>query len=343
MSPLARFWAVFVARNKEFYRDRATLGWNLVFPLFILFGMALIFSDSRQSVFEVAVYPDPESSSSGSASGEDSFFALEHLSFVAAGGSLEHALLKLQQHRVDLLVDPEGKRYWVNERSPQGALVERLLLGAGDGGGYSREPVSGRQLRYIDWLLPGLLSMNMMFSCLVGVGYVIVRYRKNGVLRRLKATPLSAVEFLTAQVASRLVLILAMTTLVYVGSDLLLDFIMEGSYLLLAAVFALGGFCLITLGLLLAARTASEELAGGLLNVATFPMIGLSGVWFTIEGAPRWVHWLAQALPLTHVNDAARAVMNDGAGVLQIAPHLLALAVMSLVFLVLGALLFRWE
>ncbi|REJ73134.1 MAG: ABC transporter permease [Acidobacteria bacterium] len=340
---MRRFHAVFVARNKEFYRDRATLGWNLLFPLFILFGMAIVFSEGRQAVFEVAVIGEAPTSR---------FFELPHVRFTPAGDDLDAALLRVRQHRVDLLVDPGQRRYWLNSTSPQGLLVEQLLLapgvepsvqGRGPDPGWRRAEVEGRQIRYIDWLVPGLLSMNLMFSALFGVGFVIVRYRKNGVLRRLKATPLSAAEFLSAQVASRMVLIVATTIVVYVGSDWILDFVMVGSHALLLLILVLGALCLIALGLLLAARTASEELASGMLNIATFPMIGLSGVWFSIDSAPRWVHWVAQLLPLTHVNTAARAVMTDGAGLVAIAPQLGALAAMSLVFLGIGAALFRWE
>ena len=139
----------------------------------------------------------------------------------------------------------------------------------------------------MDWLVSGLLSMNMMFSALFGVGYNLVRYRKNGVLKRLKATPLRAFEFLTAQVVSRLILIMSVFTVVYQGSDYFLRFQRLGSLLDLYLIFALGSACLISLGLVVAARVTSEELAGGVLNMLSWPMMFLSGVWFSLEGAPK--------------------------------------------------------
>jgi ABC-type multidrug transport system permease subunit len=157
--------------------------------------------------------------------------------------------------------------------------------------------VEGRALRYVDWLLPGLLAVNMMFSCLFGVGYVIVRYHKIGVLRRFKATPLSAFEFLAAQVGSRFLLVMAVTIIIYIGTDVFLDFLMLGSYALLFLVFTAGALCLIALGLLFAARTASEELAGGLLNLVSWPMMLLSGAWFSLEGTPGWIQMLFPGLP----------------------------------------------
>src|SRR5271169_2741076 len=113
-----------------------------------------------------------------------------------------------------MLVDVRsGMRYWINENSPNGYLLERIFQNR-IVPGYERRTVQGRQIRYVDWVVPGILAMNMMFSCLFGVGYVIVRYRKNGFLKRLKATPLNSFEFLSAQMVSRLILIQAITALV---------------------------------------------------------------------------------------------------------------------------------
>ena len=221
-------------------------------------------------------------------------------------------------------------------------MLERMLRGA-TSVPYTKQAVTGREIRYVDWLIPGLLSMNMMFSALFGVGYVIVRYRKNGVLRRLRATPVTAFEFLAAQVVSRLWLILGITAIVYVGSDLVVGFSMFGSYLDLLILFTLGSVTMISLALLVAARVSSEELAGGLLNMITWPMMFLSGVWFSLEGLNPYIRDIAQLLPLTHLIEGARAIMLDGAHLSDISGDVITLAVMSVVFLALGAYTFRWE
>lgn len=183
----------------------------------------------------------------------------------------------------------------------------------------------------------------MMFSCLFGVGYVVVRYRKNGFLKRLRATPLRAIEFVVAQVASRLVLIMSITVFVFAGTKFFLDTRMDGSYLLLFFVALLGAISLVSLGLLVASRVTSEELAGGLLNLVTWPMMLMSGVWFSLEAAEPWVRSVAKAFPLTHVLDAARSIMIDGAGIAEVWPYVLALSTMSACFLAGAALLFRWR
>jgi len=185
--------------------------------------------------------------------------------------------------------------------------------------------------------------MNMMFSSLFGVGYVVVRYRKNGFLKRLRATPLRSVEFVIAQVVSRLMLIVTITSFLFLGTRFFLDTRMDGSYLTLLTVLVIGAIALISLGLMISARVTSEELAGGFLNMVTWPMMMLSGVWFSLESANEWVQQLANIFPLTHVLDAARAVMIDGAGLVDIAPQLTILVIMSALFLAFGALAFRWH
>ncbi len=336
---LRRFLAVLRARNREFLRDRAALSWNILLPVFIVMGFAFAFSGDRLDLYKVGVYGTPSGWTAQSAG--PGFFATRYVQLIPVP-VLADAITKVERHQLDMLFDLPGRRYWVNERSPRGYILERVLRGTSPGA-YRRQAVNGREIRYVDWLIPGILAMNMMFSALFGVGYVIVRYRKNGVLKRLKATPLGAFEFIAAQVVSRLWLILTLTGLVFIGTDLLIGFPMYGSYLNLLLVFTLGAVCLISLGLLVSSRLASEELAGGILNAISWPMMFLSGVWFSLEGLHPWFKKLALLLPLTHVIDAARAVMIDGTGLPGIATHLLVLSLMSAGFLAAGALLFRWE
>jgi ABC-type multidrug transport system permease subunit len=196
--------------------------------------------------------------------------------------------------------------------------------------------------RYIDWVVPGLLGMNMMFSCLFGIGYVIVRYRKSGYLKRLNATPLTPLEFLTAQLASRLALTLTITVACFIGTTLILHFRMDGSYVDLFIVTVLAAISMIAMGLIVAARVSSEEFAGGVLNMVSWPMMVLSGVFFSLDGAPRAVQVAGDLFPLTHMLKAARAIMLEGATLADVSYNVTALVVMSVLFLAIGAALFRW-
>ena len=336
-----RILAILRARNREFYRDRAGLGWNIIMPVLMVFGFAFIFGGEPDHHFKVGVLTE-----TGVLTAQESpFLATRHVSFIPFR-DLHAAVAKVERHQLDLLLDPGGTpRYWLNAHSATGYLAERLLVAA-----YAdthalpkRQTVSGQALRYVDWVFPGVLAMNIMFSSLWGVGWVIVRYRKNGVLRRLQATPLSALEFLTAQVLSRLAVVVLATMLVYAGADVFLDFIMRGSYLALFLVYLAGALCLISIGLMVAARLRSEELADGVLNLLSWPMLLLSGVWFSMEGTNPAAQAISDFLPLTHMVNAARRVMVDGAHVGQVLPEIAILGGMGLVLLMAAAALFRWK
>ncbi len=343
---LKRIWTIFVIRNREFIRDRSAFGWNVAFPFLIILGFSLMFSQESQSLYKVGVVP-PASVSAQSETlpaQYERFRAMRYLEFITFSG-LEPALDRLAHHRIDLVVDPASRRYWINMTSPKGYIAEKLLEAAAGGTGpsFAREVITGRQVPYVEWLFPGVLGMNMMFSALFGVGYVVVRYRKNGVLKRMSVTPLRPFEFLTAQILSRMFILIATTALVYAGCALLFGFECRGSYLTLLLVFTLGGFSMVALGLLVASRSSSEEFAGGVLNVISWPMMFLSEVWFSLEGAHPWVRKFSAVFPLTHMIDASRKVMNDGAGIAGIHAQVMALSAMSAFFLILGSVLFSWQ
>ncbi|MCP3867179.1 MAG: ABC transporter permease [Gammaproteobacteria bacterium] len=329
---LRRFFAVLGARNREFLRDRMALSWNIILPVLIVIGFAFAFNSDDDHLFKVGILGQDDRATT--------FMETAYTQFIPVT-DLPSAITKVERHQLGMLVDLETFRYWINDTSSSGYVLEKLMRATDLRP--EKQLVSGEQIRYVDWLIPGVLGMNIMFSSLFGVGYVIVRYRKNGVLKRLKATPLSALEFLSAQVASRLWMITLFTCLVYAGTNLLVGFRMNGSYLPLLLVLLCGTLSMISLGLIIAARMNNEEAANGLLNLISWPMMLLSGVWFSLEGSPALIQQLALLLPLTHMTTAARAVMIDGAGLMDIGWHLMVLTLMTVVFMTIGARTFRWE
>lgn len=337
---IKRFFAVFKARNIEFFRDKSSLGWNLFFPVLLLVGFSFIFSGDGRSAYKVGIVGEAIENLSQIKHAQASYKNIRFIDFIHYKNSTE-AKGKLSRHTIDLVIDPLSNQYWVNKESSKSYLVEKIFSIYLNG--YSKLETSGKKIRYVDWVLPGILGMNMMFSCLFGVGYVIVRYRKNSVLKRLKATPLSAFEFVSAQLLSRLFIVMFMSIVVYGGCNLLFDFFMLGSYFDLVLIGMLGAFCLISLGLLVASRSKSEELIGGLLNLTSWPMMMLSGVWFSLEGAPAALKSFADFLPLTHLVAGARKVITEGATLSDISYHVTCLLIMSFIFLSLGAYFFSWN
>jgi ABC-2 type transport system permease protein len=233
-----RFAAVLHARNVEFWRDRSALGWNIAFPFLLVMALAFIFADEERDVFKVAVL------AGDAAAVELPFLATRYVDFIPVDDQPD-ALRKVARHQLDMLLDLRAApQYWVNTTSPRGYLLEQILRGAG-GADFVRRTVERDEVRYRDWVLPGVLGMNMMFSCLFGVGYVIVRYRKSGYLKRLYATPLRAIEFIGAQLASRLLIVTAITAGVYVAVNLLVGFEMTGSHATLLLVALVGAMSMV--------------------------------------------------------------------------------------------------
>ncbi|MCG8426196.1 MAG: ABC transporter permease [Chromatiales bacterium] len=330
-----RFLAVLKARNMEFMRDKSALSWNLIFPILVVMGFAFAFNTDNGDLFKVAIKADGDIPAA-----IQPFTDLKHIEFVNID-DIAAGIKKVERHQFDMLIEASSQQYWINEASSKGYMLERLI--SSHAANLNKQMVSGEAIRYVDWLIPGILGMNVMFSALFGIGYVIVRYRKNGVLKRLKATPLSAFEFLSAQVLSRLWLILLFTAMVYIGTDIFVDFRMLGSYFTLLLILILGTLSLISLSLIVAARLSSEETANGLLNLLSWPMMLLSGVWFSLEGSHPLIQHLASLLPLTHLIDAARAVMIDGAQLADIGMNLIVMVIMTIVFMAIGVYNFRWE
>lgn len=343
---MKKLLALISARNKEFYRDRSALIWTLLFPFIVLAGFTYGYSGRQDPILRVTVFP-------ATATGQPLIRALKETPGIELLESDNEglALKKLEHYESDLLLlasNSDRIIYSFNHDSDKGKLSERLLLTA-----FEKLPaprltletraVAGRKLRYSDWLLPGLLAMNIMFGSMFGVGYVIVRYRKNGVLKRLRATPLSAFQFLCAQVISRMLLMVVTSWMVLGGSMLLIGFRPQGSWLDMTLFLCVGSTAMISLGLVVAARIAVEEVADGVLNLMTWPMIFLSGIWFSIDGATRGVLWAAKLMPLTHIVNGLRAILIEGAGLSQVYPQIVVLLGLSVVFLAIGSAIFRWR
>jgi len=342
-----RFWSIFIARNKEYYRDRASFGWNIAFPFLIIIGFALIFQRGGQRPYKIAILEQDASIAINQTIQNticshqlfDCFPVIDQSS----------AIDKLNHHKLDMIIQ-NGTiplNYWINTYSPNGILSEGLLVNLlipeeETAKLLKRQTIQSKPVYYIEWLFPGIISMGMMFSSLFGVGFTIVRYRQNGVLKRLKATPLTAFEYLCAQILSRVFVIVLTNIVLYTGCSWLLDFHCKGSYLDLLLFFILGNFSVISLGLIIAARIQTEEFAHGLLNLLTWPMMFLSEVWFSLEGAPKWVQQFANFFPLSHVTRGLRMILNDGANLFDLSFEILILSVMIMIFMTLGSFLFKW-
>lgn len=334
---IRRMLALWHARNLEFVRDRASLSWNLAFPLLLVLGFTFAFGNGEPDQYRVGVI------SAKGAIGQDAFSEFKQVKYIEfiEYQQQNRALTKLRQHQLDLVIAPYRQQYWLNQLSAKGYLIEKIM-NSQVSVALNQRVVAGEAIRYVDWVLPGIIGMNMMFSGLFGIGYVIVRYRKNGVLKRLKATPLSATEFICSQILSRMFIQLLTSMFIAVTCIFVLDLKMNGSFINLLVMMFCGSLALISVGLLMASRCKSEEFAGGLLNMVSWPMMFLSGVWFSLDSAHPLLQQGANLLPLTHLVAGMRDIMLDGASLVQLLPNIGALVVIALICIAVSASRFSW-
>ena len=328
-----QFTALVKARTMEFVRDKGTFFWNLLFPVILVVGFSFAFGSS-DSMFTIGTIGENKLNNI-------SVLALDSVETIPYELNDGSAIEKLRRHQIDMLINFDTNEYYLNAESSSSDVLRMLV--SNDLAAFTEKRIEGEAIRYVDWVVPGIIGMNMLFSCMFGVGFVIVRYRKNGVLKRMKATPVRPLIFITAQMASRFMIVLVTSIVVFVGTNLFFHFMMNGSYLLLLLITALSILCMISFGLIFAARLKSEELTSGLMNLMTFPMIIFSGVFFSLEGSPEFLQKFANFVPLTHFIEGARSIMIDGAGIAEIAPHILVLTGMTAGFLLIASFLFKWE
>jgi ABC-2 type transport system permease protein len=224
--------------------------------------------------------------------------------------------------------------------------VDRALqraAGRQDAFAADERPIDAIGSRYIDWLVPGLLGMNIMSTGLWGVGFSIVQARTRKLLKRLVATPMSRAEYLASHVLSRL-LFLTLETVVIVGfAWLVFDVRIRCGVTALAILAVLGALSFGGLGLLVASRARTIEAVSGLMNLVMMPMWVLSGVFFASSNFPEPMQPFIQALPLTALNDAMRGVMNEGLSLAAVGGEVGVLAAWGLVSFVAALRIFRWQ
>lgn len=326
---LTRVIALFIARSKEFYRDPAAMLWTILFPVLMIVAFGYMFdfdTEPKLKLGLVAVEKDYEDF-------DEIYFQ-----------DKKSALNSLEKHGVDIVFD--GKTYFVNETSPKAGeaslMFEGTLARQSNLFLAQRSVISTVKYGYVDWLLAGLLTLNASWGALFGIGWVVVRHRKLDVLKRLSASPVRASEYLLANMLSRVVVIVLTGVLVYGISLLVYPFSMKGSFLEFFFVYGLGALSLASLGLIVAARSRSEEFASGILQFVNYPLIFISEVFFSLEGSPDWVKDIAFFSPLFQTTDLMRKIMLEGQSLFDYPAELSVLLLTSLVFIAAGSLMFRW-
>jgi len=320
-----------------------TIFWIFVFPALLALALGIAFREQRPDPTSIAIIADQGADKLASMLGADPLLRVTVMSRDEADRALRTGKVVLQ------IVPGSPIRYRVDPTRPESHLA-RLLTDNTLQRGHGRtepvptvlEEVRSRGGRYIDFLIPGLLGLNLMSGGLWGLGWAITEARTRKLLRRFLATPMRRRDFLLAHMLARVAFVpLEAVTLLLFGW-LMFDVACAGSLIALTFLILLGALSFAGLGTLLASRTRTLETMSGLINLCTMPMMLLSGVFFSPSRFPEMVQPLIRVLPLTALNDALRAVMNEGAPLLSLWPQVLTLVVWGAVSFFLGVRLFRW-
>lgn len=197
-------------------------------------------------------------------------------------------------------------------------------------------------MRYIDFLIPGLLAMGIMNSCLWGIGYTLIDFRIKKLLRRMVATPMPKTSFMAAQLITRAVIAAFELLVVFLFAYLVFDVKVQGSVSALVLLFGSGMLAFSGLAVLIASRAANTQMGNGLINAVYLPMSIVSGIFFSYQGFPEWMIQLIKWLPLSLLADHMRMVINEGAGLDLVYIPCLLLTGLGLFCFVIGLKIFKW-
>lgn len=336
------------SRAKEFLREPEAVFWVFAFPVLLAIALGLAFREKGPDQIPVGVVATTESSAAADRTAKAlarSPALLPRLYDATEGREA------LRTGKISLLVEPGPPVVFRFDETRPDSRIARLeadgalqqAAGRRDALPVRSEMVTEKGSRYIDFLIPGLLGMNLMGTGIWSLAFSVTTARNRKVLKRLVATPMRKSHYLLAQIFGRLVFLIPEIIILVGAGWLLFDVGVEGSLLLLTVTCLLGAMTFCGLGLLIAARVSTIEGASGLANLVMLPMWLLSGVFFSSERFPDAVQPVINVLPLTALNQALRGIMIEASTLSQVAPQLAILAAWGVITFAVALKIFRWR
>ena len=335
-------------RVREFLREKEAVFWVFIFPVLMTFALGIAFRNTAPEKTPVAI----EAATTDSRVNEIANVLSRSLDISATVMDPDQAAQALRSGKVSIVVTPQNDsfEYRFDPTRPE-SRAARLLVddvlqrgsGRADVVTVAEAKVTEPGARYVDFLVPGLIGMNMMGSGLWGLGFTIVIARSRKILKRFAATPMRRSHYLLSFMLSRLVFLVLEVAAVVVFAWLAFDFTVRGSWLSVVLITVLGGFTFSGVGLLVAARPTTIEGVSGLMNLIMLPMWLLSGTFFSSERFPDVLQPFIKALPLTALNSLLRAVMNEGATLSSNWLPIVVLLAWFLISFVVALKIFKWQ
>ena len=347
MQPLHPLFELTAMRVREFMREKEAVFWVFIFPVLMTFALGIAFRNTAPDKTPVAIEATTDAKAN-----ETAQLLSGSTEITATVMSPSDAAQALRSGKVSIVVIPQNDsfEYRFDPTRPE-SRAARLMLddvlqrgkGRADVVKTGEQRITEPGARYVDFLVPGLIGMNLMGSGLWGLGFTVVIARSRKILKRFAATPMRRSHYLFSFMLSRLVFLVLEVAAVIGFAWLVFDFTVRGSWLSLTLITVLGGFTFSGLGLLVAARPTTIEGVSGLMNFIMLPMWLLSGTFFSSERFPQVLQPFIKALPLTALNTVLRSVMNEGATLSSNWIPIAILVAWCVVSFVVALKIFKWQ
>jgi ABC-type multidrug transport system permease subunit len=380
MNRLFRFnqlWQLTVALFREIIREPGVLFWGILFPILMSLGLGLAFTKKTDVIRKVAIINNIERSGAGSyntvvvdflqkkceknLSEEKEAWRWKYIIkdeklgnsiFLFYDMEWDEAIKLIKRGTINvLLLGLNGSvEYHFDPMNPDAQLTYMKLsniIGEGEvlmvKSNSEIKPLTVTGTRYIDFLVPGLITMGVMMSCMWGISYGIIEKRSKKLLRRLVATPMKKSHFLIALITVRITMNFIESLVLFLFALFVFTMTIQGDISALILMFLAGNIAFAGIAVFVSSHTSNTEVGNGLINFVVFPMMVLSGIFFSYQNFPEWSLPVIRNLPLTMLTDGIRSIFNEGAGYHEVAMPILILTATGVLFFSAGLKIFKWH
>jgi len=372
-----QLWQLTAALFREIIREPGVLFWGILFPILMSLGLGLAFTKKSDVVRKVAIINNDDNQAVGNEKKILSLFLNQECEANTSANSLDwqwkyiitdeklgnsvflfyelnwdEAMIKLKKGTINVILTGMGNavEYHFDPMNPDAELSYLKLSGIISQGEKLSElnnseikPLTVTGTRYIDFLVPGLIAMGVMMSCMWGISYGIIEKRSKKLLRRLVATPMKKSHFLFALITVRITMNFIESLVLFIFALIAFKMTIQGDITALVLLFLAGNIAFAGIAVFVSSNTSNTEVGNGLINFVVFPMMVLSGIFFSYQNFPDWSIGVIRNLPLTILTDGIRSIFNEGAGIKDTAIQILTLTGIGVVFFVSGLRIFKWH
>jgi ABC-2 type transport system permease protein len=374
---LNQLWQLFVALFREIIREPGVLFWGILFPILMALGLGVAFSKKADVTRKIAIIKSAEqvpghredslittfleqTCEKNNSENQDEWKWKYIIKDDKLGNSIflfydmkwEEAMMLLKRGTINvLLTGREGKTGYHFDPMNADAELTYLKLSSIIGEGKiltaksnsEIKPLTVTGTRYIDFLVPGLLALGVMMSCMWGISYGIIEKRSKKLLRRMVATPMKKSHFLIALISVRFTMNLIEALILLLFALIAFKMKIQGDLLSLILIFVAGNIAFSGIAVLVSSHTSSTEVGNGIINFVVTPMMVLSGIFFSYQNFPEWALPVIKYMPLTMLADGIRSIFNEGAGYSQVVMPILILTITGITFFAAGLKIFKWH